>query len=382
MFGEWNTANLGDRAIFVGIKNFLEDAGWDMLPMAFGSMLSVERLDAHRVDLGTSAERFALLSQVRRRAKPVLRPLRQAIRARRALEDIRHAKVLILGGGALLSDLNMHFMHSLSRLTWLAKRSRLPILCLGCSVEGKWSGQARRIVSEFCNECVFVAARDVNSAKLLSDLLQRNIQVIGDFALYGSDGSKRNEHLASPAGSNLAVNVMRLPGSWSELQRQYEQGIVEVAVAWLREQKSAGADARVTVFTTGTFEDVTPAERVSNAIGHKDVALKFPGDLDDLIALLRKVDFVIASRLHSAILSIREGVPVLGFSPTPKIGYFFETVGIADRAVSPLAPDAVSRVLRLLKNRNDFDAMLNLSRFDEARNRTLEILGRLSGDNG
>src|SRR4051812_37347627 len=36
--GEWNTNNLGDHAIFEGVTDFLRVAGFESVPIAFGSL--------------------------------------------------------------------------------------------------------------------------------------------------------------------------------------------------------------------------------------------------------------------------------------------------------------------------------------------------------
>src|SRR5690554_4352963 len=83
-FGEWNTANLGDRAIFFGVKRFFEAAGWGILPIAFGSLVPVQEPGVRNPIPRTTPN----LHRFIRRWKPLLRPLRQRLRAHQLTKAI------------------------------------------------------------------------------------------------------------------------------------------------------------------------------------------------------------------------------------------------------------------------------------------------------
>src|SRR5262245_39810730 len=80
LFGEWNTSNLGVRAIHAGVQGFFEDCGWHTRSYAFDSLTQVSANPSRRP-----------LSSSRSRAARVLRAAGHQYRALRLLPSLRQA---------------------------------------------------------------------------------------------------------------------------------------------------------------------------------------------------------------------------------------------------------------------------------------------------
>lgn len=320
VFGEWNTANLGDRAIHHEVLRFFADCGWHTSSFGLGSLA---RIDTHRTP-GTSPGKNAVqrLSPV---AKRVLRGVRQRCRMPALLHSLSRVQAIAVGGGALLSDANLHFPQSLAVLADSAKLLNKPIFCLGCSAEGKWSVQGERKIRRFLAACAMVAARDDVTAERILGVLHRPIPVFGDFCL--TEAGLGAEKFRKRAPDGIAVNVCRVPAPWDAAQERYERTLVAMANRFLHD--ATGSEPRtVRIFTTGAPDDVLPAQRVFSRLAGGRVELHVPRNLEQLRGMLQASTLVLASRLHGAVLALAENVPILGFSPAPKLKNFLSTIGL------------------------------------------------------
>ena len=334
LFGEWNTANLGDSAIRRGAVRFFEECGWHVRCYAIGTLVPVEpgagtqRIDAPR--------RARLLDH---RIKRGLRGLRQQLRMAQLLPRLAAAQAISVGGGALLADENLHFPQSLVQIARCARRLGKPLYCLGCSSEGDWSAKGTAMVREFVSACRLIAVRDEATASRLATELGTRPPVFGDFCL--------NERpLPELQATRLAerpmpaVNASQLPARWSAAQPAYEDALVRVAHYLARTTAPAGG---IRIFTTGTAEDAIVAWRVHSRLQDCGAQLHLPHDLAHLLALLRASSVVVASRLHGAILALAQDVPVVGYSPAPKLRNFLSTLGLAHYCFAPGADPDLER---------------------------------------
>lgn len=326
-FGEWNTANLGDRAIHRALVQFFEECGWRVDAYGLGALKPTVELAASGGGAAPARTSYRLPTGLAPGAKRLVRGLRQQYRLLRLLPGLRRIQAISVGGGGLLTDANLHFPQSLAALAQGAAWLNKPIFCLGCSAEGPWSRAGETRIRRFLAACTVVAARDHATAQRLSAVLERPVPVFGDFCLAARhlQGLPRQ-----PTGDfTIAVNVSRLPAPWDRAQQRLEDTLVALVGAITRNALNQDVPW-VRIFTTGVAQDVVAAQRVFARIAGPRVELCFPEHLEQLLDLLRKSDWVIASRLHAAILGLAEGLPVIGLSATPKLRYHFETLGLQE----------------------------------------------------
>lgn len=324
-FGEWDTANLGDRSIHQGVRRFYAGCGWDVRSYGISSLAPVAPGGAHR-DTPAAADGGPVRAMLRSapRLKRTLRGARQRIRMAGLLTELGGVKAIAIGGGALLTDSNLHFPQSLVQLARAARRLDKPLLCLGCSAEGDWSGPGERMIRDFLAACHVIAVRDDATAARLGEVLGAPPPVFGDFCL------SEERILGEPARGEeriaLAINVCQLAGPWELEQARYEEAMADLANRLAR--GAAARHAAVRIFTTGPAEDTRAAERVFARLEARGAELHFPRNLAQLSAMLRTSAAVVASRLHGAVLALAEHTPVVGFSAAPKLRNFFSTLGI------------------------------------------------------
>jgi polysaccharide pyruvyl transferase WcaK-like protein len=325
VFGEWDTTNLGDRAIHHEVQRFFAECGWDVSSYGLGSLTPSTPDTADKRAPAASWARGAA-RRLNAHAKRALRQIRQRYRMLRLLPQLERAKAISVGGGALLTDVNLHFPQSLAVLADAARLLDKPLLCLGCSADGPWSAKGERQIRKFLSACDIVAARDEVTAGRISAVLRRQIPIFGDFCL--TEAHVWNDGLRAPPRCDLAINVCRNPGSWNAMQDRYEDALVALT-NHVRRGAVGSARRAIQIFTTDTADDVVAARRVFARLDGDDVELHVPKSVDELAAVMRDSAIVVASRLHSAILALAQNTPVVGLSPMPKLRDFFSTIGLA-----------------------------------------------------
>jgi polysaccharide pyruvyl transferase WcaK-like protein len=325
-FGEWDTANLGDRGIHQGVRDFLSACGCSTRSYGVSTLLPVQPEHGSGNVNGHSSTQRRMASLLGRSpaVKRTLRAVRQRVRMRALIEPLEPARAVLVGGGALLTDTNLHFPQSLLELARYARRSSKPLLCLGCSMEGEWSRQGERMMLEFLSACDVIAVRDDATAARLAPALGARPPVFGDFCLLESLALENGGR--SRDWGEIAINVSQLSGRWEMAQERYEAALVALANRLAREMNHQRPGIRI--FTTGVPEDARAAERVLSRIDAPGARLYLPENLAQLSAMLGTSALVVSTRLHAAILALAARVPVIGFSASPKIRDFLATLGI------------------------------------------------------
>src|SRR5262249_8782224 len=182
IFGEWDTANLGKRAMHGEVVRFFEECGWRVSSYGLGS-LSVAAPDGAHARLGgrSSALRAAVecLSPGIGRA---VRGVRRRIRMQQLLPRLERLQAISICG-VLLSDGVRHLPQSLLEISRMSRLLNKPLLCLGCSADGAWSGTGEPMVREILENCTLIAVRDEATVDSVARLTGAAPPVFGDFYL-------------------------------------------------------------------------------------------------------------------------------------------------------------------------------------------------------
>lgn len=319
VFAEWNAADLGERAIHHEVLRFFSGCGWQTSTYGLGT-LAPRPAGSGKDALATEPEHSPSTSQT-------LREVRQGYRMVRLLRPLSRVQAVAVGGGALLSDVNLHFPQSLAMVAEAARLLAKPLLCLGCSADGPWSTRGSERIAGFLDTCTLVAARDQVTADRIGSLLGKPVPVFGDFCL-------TENHVVRAGCLNyprlaLGINVCQLPAPWNASQQRYEDTLVALGLH-LAQSSSDRPQRAFRVFTTGAPEDDDAARRVAARLDPVNSELHLPCELDQLTDLLRTSALVIAASVHAAVLPLAEGVPVVGFSPAPNLHDFLSTMGLKE----------------------------------------------------
>lgn len=115
--------------------------------------------------------------------------------------------------------------------------------------------------------------------------------------------------------------------SGSQIQDLYERIIVELVKRGYSTQ----------LFTNGLLADNRMAERVKDCLHSKgiQVALRIPHKDKELVEILSSYKAIIATRLHSCIISYSLEIPAIGLVWNDKLSFFGENIDRLDNFIKP-----------------------------------------------
>lgn len=379
-FGEWGETNLGDWAIHEGVLKFFGGFVSEVDCYQCGALQPFS--DSSVYTVGSEARELQPYSRsvaapsvgsALRHLKRSIRGVRQEFMMRRLMPRLAASDVICVGGGTLLTDVNLYFPQSLSAISRAAEELRKPLWCLGCGAEGEWSARGRTMIADFVAHCDFIAVRDRVTAERIADLSGKHIPVFGDFAL---PLALRPTRVPVARRYLLGINVSDIQQSWSAHQQEYESIMVELVRTF---SAIAGRDMEIALFTTGAAQDDYPAMRVYQQLASVGATIHRPDSLDELRTLISECEIVLATRLHAAIAALAAGRPVIGISPTPKIENFLTTFGLG-RFSFRVPETTVSELITAIGNRGSLDSQWELMDQDDCvrtRDKALTQLAQL-----
>lgn len=360
LVGEWETSNLGDRAILSGASAWLGAASLEAVPIFFGAL---------RPAAG-DAERATVPAARARRWRQWLRPDSTVVRMARDLRGHHNAErlmplaaqtdAIVVGGGALLDGRNGHFIPSLTAFARVAERTEIPMVSLGCGRTSREppEGREARSLRRFLRACRFVAVRDRTTSELLSPLAGYELSVFGDFAFTGHSGPAVRSESAM-----LGVNVMQVPPG---IRGQYETALV-------KSLESAQGFSGTLIFTTGEAHDAVAAKRVADAARLTSAPLVvFPRTETELRMVIGRCGVVVASRLHAAVIGLDEGARIIDANPDQKIATY--VASLVEEPVVQLDIARVAPITATTGSRPDAD---KVAAMEQVRSRARDLLWAL-----
>jgi colanic acid/amylovoran biosynthesis protein len=259
--------------------------------------------------------------------------------ARRTLMDAYYDAdlVVVLGGGHLIARhwLNIAFLWLWVGLA-LAILMRKPLVFLPQSFGPLPGTPQRTLLRWLLDRAALVVCREYRSAQLLAEIgVRRRILTLPDVAFTAAEASPDAVDAALP-GLLARTDQRPLIGltlmDWGinnpqfRRQREYEAAIVALIRHLYR-----CYDARVVLFAqcygpTIEQDDRLVTRRVAAALGPSERLKVADATLtpDVLKAAYRRLDVLVATRLHSAIFSLGAHVPTL------VIGYVYKSVGVME----------------------------------------------------
>jgi len=253
--------------------------------------------------------------------------------------------LVISGGGQLDEEFGGAWRLPFAICKWvlLARLARVP-----CAMASVGAGRitlpaSRRFVSMALRLCQYRSFRETRSRAIAASVLPRAINdpVVPDLAF-----SLPESELPSPVGDirtkargrpivALSPMAYAKPGSWPNPKRAlYDRYVQQLALA-LSCLSRRGYFLVVVCSSLGDDESVIPdllgrleGETRSSLDGQLHIpAIK---TWRELIAVLRDVDYLVASRLHGTILGFVSETPTVAISPDPKVDWVMEDLGQTD----------------------------------------------------
>lgn len=304
--GYYGFDNIGDDSLLVSIVDGIRER----IPDARVTVLARKTRQISRICRVRTINRFNVL---------------------RILWEMKHAKLLISGGGSLLQDgtskrSSLYYAY----IIHLAKRLGMKIMIYANGLGPLSAGISRRHAAYAITEADYVSLREGSSLLLAREL-----------------GVKREMHVSADPAFLIEIS----PDLWLDYIKVREgiKGkyfILSVKDGNTFDGAKTGRDTLAVmaddIRTLAEKHSLTPifvpmypnydtaiTKKLCAAVGRGMVleGLTAP----ELCALMKHSELVIGTRLHMLIFAAAMAVPMLGISYDPKIGAFLEYVGQSDR---------------------------------------------------
>ncbi len=274
--------------------------------------------------------------------KRVWREFRHSVAGYRFLR--RQDLLIVSGGGQLDDEWGGAWGHPFALFKWavLAWMARVPYAVASVGACKISSHTSRFFLSSALRMARYRSYRDRNSKNIAADLLPRakGDEIVADLAF-----SLPSSELPPPAGirslshSRTIVAISPIayakPGSWPYEDSAHYDRYLQQMTQIVSQLVQKGYFIVVVSSSLGDDESVT-AEMLGR-LG-EDCRKLHGGQIyvpsitswKELVASLRDVDFLIASRLHSVILGFSTQKPVIAISFDPKVDWVMEDVEQSD----------------------------------------------------
>lgn len=285
---------------------------------------------------------------------------------------IQGANAVVIGGGNLISDIDLNFPTKLTLAIKEAERLSLPFVVYASGVTPDWTPRGtamlKRAFSSPFLRGVFV--RDHDSKRLwdekLGDASGFKAIVVRDPGLLAADfipPSRMHDTRLPVAGVGIMSHIaIRYHADNAPGPLYLENWYLDLV------RGLVGKGFHAAIFTNGSPEDIAYLAKLRPrllAIGRDSISFPVQRTPSELCAIISSLDVLVAYRMHAVIAAYSYGVPAVGLAWDRKLQSFMasvnreeflcdvaqaeaqDAVGLACRAVAEGIPDRERRQVLL-----------------------------------
>lgn len=330
------SSNLGDKAIFSALCSSLKNHGYTIDAL---DLTHKKSLNHNYTVFSTIIDKFEsfLLRFFRifphRNKRVFMNYLRHYFRWFRFLptwkKKIAKADLILFGGGALLQDLSMSFPLSLFSASKLANKLGCPYVLFAVSCGKSFSKRGKYMINYVLENAQMVSVRHTNDVQFLKkEFGVNNALFAPDPALFFN--IKYNQCFKARSQDIIGINVMGEQSGHILLgDKSLYKNYIESLIDFLRLLQIQESPFKILLFATGKKGDIEACEIVKNMVKSHTHVIIHPSysNINSLMPVFSKCKYIIATRLHAAILSLSFGTPVVGIAYDRKVTNFFEDIG-------------------------------------------------------
>lgn len=248
--------------------------------------------------------------------------------------------------------------HGPEQIQWLAERQRLVTKFFLISTnfgpynDARWVDDCAHIFQRLEDVCF----RDQSSFSLFSNLPNVRIAPDAIFTFGNNIGDLRNKEK-----KNIIISLIdcEYPGraSWlHKCTKPYENSMVNVI------NEAIVKGYTITLLNANTAQDYGASKRVRTACNdpNKIHICNYDGDLDAIFELYQHASFIIATRLHTIILALLYGVPVLPIVYDSKVKGVLDSCRFPGPAISIEESESISVDFNSLLTKYKFELPTNV----------------------
>lgn len=256
--------------------------------------------------------------------------------------------LFISGGGGLIQDITS--VRSIKYYLGLIKLAKLfgkKVLIYAQGIGPIVTKEGKKLTKNILNKVDYITVRDEYSKELLAELgvKQDFIEITADPVLILSDKSNISDLLKKYdidwKNINLGISI-----------RPWKINYIDALAEFLTELNKNRPDIKQYLLPFQLSQDLAECINLQQKLKHKTIIIDEPLSTTRLLNLISAFDYILAMRLHAAIMASLSHIPVLGIVYDPKVKSFLSLAGMEALDIEKLDKD-------LLKNK--FDYIINNS---------------------
>ncbi|MBM7649334.1 polysaccharide pyruvyl transferase CsaB [Bacillus ectoiniformans] len=239
---------------------------------------------------------------------------------------VKELDYLIIGGGGILMDMYKRDAPLYSSLAFLARQYKCQTIVYGVGAGPIQTKLGRFLIKNMTQSARLVAVRDEKSKSLIESLgINQPVHMIADPAFtLKYDGKKELTDAPLKIGVTAVPYFSKnyWPVSDESVYQEYVSGMAK-NIDYLLDHHPA----HIYFYSTKYPQDIDVTEDIYREMVHKDKVTIYKDNLppDQLVNMAGEMDLLIGTRLHSLILAVAAGTPVIGVSYHPKVAAFMES---------------------------------------------------------
>jgi polysaccharide pyruvyl transferase CsaB len=246
---------------------------------------------------------------------------------------LRDADLLLSGGGSLFQDAtSVRSLLYYLGVVWLALRMKKPVMVYAQGIGPLTRRSSRALTRLVLNRVNLITLRDEESAHELAQLgvTRPRIGVTADptFTLQPASSERADEILAKAGATSPCIGIaLRQWRGWFEAEENVER------MARTLESIGQWVNGSMVLLPLQFPQDADLAQKMTRHMNRRGgrpcqpVVVNEPLRPDEMLAIIGKMDVLIAMRLHALIFAAAMNVPMVGIVYDPKVERLLRQVG-------------------------------------------------------
>lgn len=281
-------------------------------------------------------------------------------KTREVIKAIKSCDLFISGGGSLLQDVtstrSLWYYIALMRFARLCGK---PIMVYANGIGPINKKINRMLTRSTLNKVDFITLRDEDSRAFLQELgvANKNIRVTADpvFTLNASEDERVDEIFEIEGIPNDKPLIGISIRSWSNEEKLVDS--LSMAIDYMM----ANYDVNVVLIPMHYPEDLPISNKLLNKVDNERCfVIKDKYSVEDIMGVIKRLEMIIAMRLHSLIYAATQLVPMIGIVYDPKIEGFLKSINM-DRMITVENinyTQLINDIDYVWNNRNNFKSVL------------------------
>ena len=315
--GEIFSSNLGDYAIFDSLSSILISKDIDVIPLDISfrkGFIPKNNVENSEVSLNKGFWRNLLLKKIKNAQfiqyfiTRLMWYLLIKPKSHQYWEElIISSDGVIIGGGQLITDNSSFFSPKIYQIVKLAQKHDKPFTILGCGVGENIGTQAKKTYKKIFNKAVYISLRDIESANKIRSFVDKEISInVNPDLAFALNIEKTKEKLCAKK-IICGFNIMPLSFFKSFDASLKDMDQVKYLSFWKKLAEGAiNAGMQVAIMTNGNLQDYQQAKAVYQMLlenGIEATLFDRAQQPSTLYEQIRKVDCLVAMRMHSGIIA-------------------------------------------------------------------------------